>query len=274
MDFVNFARAHGILIDTIPPLGRWARFPTKDHPNKKNGAVKFMGNYGLVQNHAMDTYVSFWRPENTEGINLTQLAKQTKIQQEKSLALQKQAGQKASWIMHQCEVLHHPYLDAKGFKEEQANVWHKDGKKIMVIPMRLDNALVGCQMIDEDGTKKFLFGQRTSNATFVFDNKGQNILCEGYATALSIRSTLKAFKYRYKIHVCFSANNLAKVAKDLGQGYVVADNDASGVGEKTAKETGFPYWISPDPGLDYNDHHLKYGTIKTGSSLLQLLRLK
>ena len=50
MDFVNFARAHGILIDTTPPLGVWTRYPTEDHPRKKNGAVKFMGNYGLVQN--------------------------------------------------------------------------------------------------------------------------------------------------------------------------------------------------------------------------------
>jgi putative DNA primase/helicase len=272
MDFLSFVRAHGILIDTIPPLNQWYRYPTQDHPRKKNGAVKYMGNYGLVQNHAMDTEVSIWKPDHTEGINLTQLARESKEQREKNLVLQKQAGQKAAWILNQCEVLNHPYLDSKGFKEEQGNVWQKDGKKILVIPMRLDGALVGCQMIDEAGGKKFLFGQRTSNSAFLFDNKGQNILCEGYATALSIRQTLKAFKYRYKIYVCFSANNLAKVAKDLGAGFVVADNDASGLGEKTAKETGFPYWLSPHPGLDYNDHHIKYGTIKTGSSLLQLLR--
>ena len=140
--------------------------------------------------------------------------------------------------------------------------------------MRIDGALVGCQLIQEDGQKKFLFGQRTSGATFIFDNKGQNIFCEGYATALSIREVLKSFKYRYKIYVCFSANNMAKVANQIGKGFVVADNDASNTGEKIAKDIGFPYWISDTIGYDFNDHHQKHGTFKSGSSLLRSLSLK
>jgi len=153
-------------------------------------------------------------------------------------------------------------------------VWVKEGKRILVIPMRIDGALVGCQLVDEEGGKKFLFGQRTANASFIFDNKGQNILCEGYATALSIREVLKSFKYRYKIYVCFSATNLVKVAKDLAKGFVVADNDESGTGEKIAKETGFPYWISETLGYDFNDEHQKNGTFKSGTSLLRSLNLK
>ena len=43
MDFLSFVRAHGILIDTVPPVGRWMRLPTQTHPRKRNGAVKFMG---------------------------------------------------------------------------------------------------------------------------------------------------------------------------------------------------------------------------------------
>jgi len=274
MDFVNFARAHGILIDTTPPLGVWTRYPTEDHPRKKNGAVKFMGNYGLVQNHATQTDVSLWKPESTVGINLTQLAKEARNAREKSLHQQKQSAQKAAWILNQCESLRHPYLKAKGFEDEEANVWVKEGKRILVIPMRIDGALVGCQLVDEEGGKKFLFGQRTANASFIFDNKGQNILCEGYATALSIREVLKSFKYRYKIYVCFSATNLVKVAKDLAKGFVVADNDESGTGEKIAKETGFPYWISETLGYDFNDEHQKNGTFKSGTSLLRSLNLK
>lgn len=274
MDFVNFARAHGILLDTIPPLGRWARYPTEDHPKKKNGAVKYMGNYGLVQNHATETEISVWKPETTVGINLTQMAREAKAVHDKTLQQQKQAGHKAVWILNQCESLHHPYLDAKGFKDEEGMVWNKDGKKILVIPMRIDGALVGCQLIDEQGNKKFLFGQRTANASFIFDNKGTNILCEGYATALSIRKVLKSFKYRYKIYVCFSASNMIKVAKQLKSGFVVADNDASLTGEKTAKEIGFPYWISDVLGYDFNDHWRANGTFSTGSSLLRSLNIK
>jgi len=134
--------------------------------------------------------------------------------------------------------------------------------------------LVGCQLIDEEGTKKFLFGQRTSGATFIFDNKGQNILCEGYATALSLREVLKSFKYRYKIYVCFSASNMLKVARQLKSGFTIADNDVSQTGEKIAKEIGFPYWISDVLGYDFNDHHKANGTFSTGSSLLRSLSLK
>lgn len=274
MGFIEFARAHGILLDTIPPLGVWSRHPTVDHPKKKNGAVKFMGNYGLVQNHAVDTNVSLWKPDHTHGINLTQLAREAKEAKEKLLFQQQQAGNKAAWILNQSQPATHPYLRSKGFDEEEGNVWVKDGKKLLIIPMRIDGSLVGCQMIDEDGNKKFLYGQRTSEATFIFDNKGNNIFCEGYATALSIKKVLKSFKYRYKIYVCFSAFNMIKVAKNVGQGFVVADNDESLTGEKTAKEIGLPYWISDTLGFDFNDHHMKYGTFQTGSSLLQSLNLK
>jgi len=274
MDFVNFARAHGILIDATPPLGRWARYPTDDHPKKKNGAVKFMGNYGLVQNHATQTEISVWKPDTTVGINLTQLAREAKAVHEKTLYQQRQASQKSAWILNQSQVARHPYLEKKGFNEEEGNVWFKDGKKILVIPMRIDGALVGCQLIDEEGTKKFLFGQRTSGATFIFDNKGQNILCEGYATALSLREVLKSFKYRYKIYVCFSASNMLKVARQLKSGFTIADNDVSQTGEKIAKEIGFPYWISDVLGYDFNDHHKANGTFSTGSSLLRSLSLK
>ena len=125
------------------------------------------------------------------------------------------------------------------------NVWAKDGLKTMVVPMRVDGHLVGCQIIDTDGTKKFLYGQRTSGAELVFNNKGTHILCEGYATALAIKLAMKALKRRYTLHICFSAGNMKKIASSISEGgLVVADNDASTTGEKTAKEIGAPVKVS------------------------------
>ena len=69
MEFLNFCRAHGIIIDSPPPIGIWKRFPTEDHPRKRNGAVKFMGDHAFVQNHAIDTEVSVW---SGEGITESQ----------------------------------------------------------------------------------------------------------------------------------------------------------------------------------------------------------
>jgi putative DNA primase/helicase len=133
--------------------------------------------------------------------------------------------------------------------------------------MRVGGSIVGCQLIDEDGTKKFLYGQRTSNATFVFGRGDLNILCEGYATALSVRMAMKQLKRPCSIHVCFSAGNMIKVAEGLVEGLVIADNDASETGEATAKKIGWKYWISDRVGEDANDYHKRVGLFKFTQSL-------
>ena len=129
--------------------------------------------------------------------------------------MQHEAASRAASILKQCQFAKHEYLKAKGVDDEEANVWAHDGIQTLVIPMRVDGHLVGCQLINADGSKKFLYGQRTSGAEFCFDNKGPHILCEGYATALSIRKALKNMKKRYTLHVCFSAGNMKKIASPL-----------------------------------------------------------
>ena len=121
---------------------------------------------------------------------------------------QTEAAKRAEWILSQCSLETHPYLERKGFKDEIANVWERDGVRVLLIPMRVGRRIVGVQLIDPEGDKRFLAGQRTSGAAFIMDNKGRNVLCEGYATALSIRAALTALKTRYTLFVCFSAGNL------------------------------------------------------------------
>ena len=227
MEFLNFCRAHGIIIDSPPPIGQRKRFPTEDHPRKRNGAVKFMGDHAFVQNHAIDTEVSIW---SGEGISESQKRDYARIAREaeaERVKMQSAAASTAASILKQCQFAKHPYLESKGFPDEEANIWVKDGQRLLIIPMRVDGALVGCQIIDEEGGKKFLYGQRTSHAEFVFNNKGHHILCEGYATALSIRSAMKVLRRRYTLHVCFSAGNMRKIAQNLQNVLVIADNDES-----------------------------------------------
>jgi putative DNA primase/helicase len=127
-------------------------------------------------------------------------------------------------------------------------------------------------MIDQEGGKKFLYGQRTSNAEIKIDSGGVDILCEGYATALSIQAVLKRFKRRYIIHVCFSAGNMKKIAAGIQTpGIIVADNDASGTGERVAKEIGWRYWMSDHVGEDANDAYVRMGSFAFGQSLLKVL---
>ena len=268
MDFIQFARSHGILINDLPPLGVWKRFPTEDHPRSRNGAVKFMGDVGFVQNHATATVVSIWKPDsrNTTIDRSSALASIKKAEDEQKKK-QHQAMQRAVGMLNGSGLSSHPYLEAKGFPDEQGNVLWVEGKPVLLIPMRVGGNLVGLQQIWEDGTKKFLYGQRTAGAAFVFDNKGMNIVCEGYATALSVRMAMKQMKQRYTLHVCFSAGNMAKIAAGLEPGLLIADNDASGTGQRVAEESGWKYWLSDRIQEDANDFHQRVGLFKFTQSL-------
>jgi putative DNA primase/helicase len=213
-----------------------------------------------------------WKADGDSKIDIDRIRRIAKQADNDIREKQLQAARKAASMLNQCQIGYHPYLEKKGFKEDQANVFLRDGLKIMAIPMRVGHHLVGCQLIDENGEKKFLTGQRTSNATFTFDNKGPHILVEGYATALSVRAALKALKRRYTLHVCFSAGNIAKVAATIPNGFVVCDNDASRTGENTAIKTGFPYWMSDTVGEDFNDFHQRVGLFRASQSLGKVIK--
>jgi putative DNA primase/helicase len=270
MDFIDFARSHGIIINDLPPLGQWKRYPTEDHPHKKNGACKYMGTHGFVQNHATSTVVSLWKPDSiNQPVDMRAIIiGQAKAERERT-KLASEAVSKAVRMLNDSGYSSHEYLKAKGFPDEQGSVLHIEGKPVLLIPMRTGKSLVGLQQIWPDGTKKFLYGQRTSGATFTFDNKGLNVVCEGYATALSVRAAMKQLKRRYTIHVCFSAANMVKVAAGLEPGLVIADHDASGTGQAAAAEIGWPVWMSDLMGEDANDCHRRIGLFGFSQSLTQ-----
>ena len=272
MDFVQFARSHGIIINELPAVGVWKRYPTEDHPRKRNGAVKYMGTHGFVQNHALSTITSLWKPDSSDRLNSVDMrsiiiSQAQADQQRKKLATE--AVNKAVRMLNDSGYRTHAYLEAKGFPDEQGSVLNIENKPVLLIPMRVGKSLVGVQQIWEDGTKKFLYGQRTSGSTFTFDNKGLNIVCEGYATALSVRAAMKQLKRRYTIHVCFSAGNMVRVAEGLESGLVIADNDKSGTGQQAAADIGWPVWMSDLEGEDANDYHRRVGLFGLSQSLTQ-----
>ena len=265
MSFEAFAASHGLIIKNLVE-GKWVRVPTVDHPQKKNGAYLYDGDSGAVQNWAVHIKPIPWRSSSVTQIDYETIRKRREQHDKEKRLAQDKAAKKAAWILHECQKKQHKYLTNKGFPNEQIWVWNS----LAVIPMRANGKLVGCQLISEDGTKKFLSGQRTKGAVAVLDNKGVPILCEGYATAMSIRRALKAVKSRYKIIICFSAGNILEVAKDYRDGFIVADNDTTGI--RVAKATGLPYWVSDVDGEDFNDAELRMGAESAGESLLNLIR--
>lgn len=274
MRFEDFARIHGLIIDHIIPH-KQMRTSTEDHPKKQNGSYKFLGDVGFVMNWATMDKPAVWFDKDINSVNpkpkndinklwdaLSNI--ETNVKNDK-------AAFKAGWIMKQTKLDTHPYLIKKGFPNERGNVWMKDGKPLLVVPMSIDRKLVGCQLIKSDGDKKFLYGQTTKNAIFTFDAKGMPFFCEGYATALSVRKVLKASNIKYCIYVCFSASNMKLIAGSVKGGLVIADNDTNGIGEKTAINIGKSYWMSNTIGQDFNDFHILNGDFKASQELKKAL---
>lgn len=194
----------------------------------------------------------------------------------KALAISHEnASKKAAWILHNAKTEKHAYLHSKGWLDATGSVWWPDEKNnLLCVPMRVGQNLVGVQLIDRQGSKKFLTGQRTSGAEHVISNKGPGEAdwwVEGYASGLSLRECLKALRLRYCIHICFSAHNLMSLAKMHGHGFVVADNDESGAGQRAAEGTGLPFFMPPEVGQDINDMQKSLGTFKVSQILRKWL---
>ena len=286
MDLLTYCRLVGIQIDAVPPIGVWKRYRTDDKPQHSNGRVKNMGTHAHVQNMATMASCETWRPEaGDEGpkIDHAEVARVIDKQRQERQAKMERAASKAAWILGQCRNECHPYLASHGFPLEQGNVYtHEKGDektKLLVIPMRVDGHLVSLQMIDPEGKKKFLTDGRTDGAVFVIDNKGPPVLVEGYAKALAARIALTALRKRYRIIVCFSAGNMAKLAAGLPDCFIIADRDEpsaqvptlGGMGLKVATDSGRPFWISDKVGQDFDRFVADVGVFRASQALREAM---
>ena len=224
--------------------------------------------------------VNGWRDEGFQKPTADQIEQQRQAAAERQskegqqrIRLAQAASKKADWILSQCKRERHAYLDSKGFREMDGLVWWpQDDVNLLCIPMYVSGALVGVQMIDREGNKKFLADQVTSRAEYCIDAGGMNATdwwVEGFASGLSLRECLHALKLRYRVHVTFTAGNLKRMAHS---GFVVADHDLSKTGEAAAIATGLPYWMPPTVGTDINDFHKQHGTFRASQAIGKWLR--
>jgi putative DNA primase/helicase len=274
MTFLDFCRLHGVILSREPQPGRWIRVPTEDKPKHRNGAVKFMGDVGFVQNWATMTEAATWRADGDSKAAAQQVQRIANQASHEVRVNAQKAAQRAESMLAQCELAPHPYLAGKGFPDELVNVWNAETDNVMVIPMRCGGRIVGAQCIKPDGDKKFLYGQRSGGAEFVMGQSGAHVLCEGYATALSTQQALSNLKVQYTLHVTFSAGNMKKVAQSLPVGLVIADNDESGTGERVAREIGWPYWMSDCVKEDANDYALRAGVFALAMGIKKAMAVR
>lgn len=279
MNFENFARAHGLLVNSVYPSERIQRCATSDHPNSKNGAFAFDGERGFIWDWANESKAIWYNDPNQTP--LTDAQKQAYIVKKLGDKAQleasyKKAADKAKSLLASAEIGEHQYLTYKGFETEQAFFSGIE----MLIPMRnvSTNALQTLQRIywladERRYEKKMLAGGRAKGAVFVIGSKAATefILCEGYATGLSIKKAAESVGLKLSVIACFSDSNMVYVASQLKtKCYVFADNDNSKAGENAAIKTGLPYVMSDLVGEDANDLMLRSGLFAVAKKLLEL----
>jgi putative DNA primase/helicase len=279
MTFVDFARTLGLIIDTTPPAGVWRRYPTTDHPRSKNGAAKWMGDIGWVQNHATMVQPATWRADAAApAVDMAEVNRQAQAHHEQQRRRWVRAAAGAVDLLKSCRVQEHNYLHIKGHGDQRGLVL-PDGA--LLVPMRhwRTNALAGAQVIrwidaETRYDKRMLPGMRAKGAVLRLGSPtaARLWLVEGYATGLSVEAAIGLLRLRDAVVVCFSAGNLMHVAERLQGSVVFADNDASGAGERAARATGRPWVMSPVVGEDANDMHKRAGVFRVAQMVMTLQR--
>lgn len=253
-DFVSFARALGIRIDALPPMGRWARYSTDDKPRRRNGSVKYLGDVGFAVNHAMQTEVSVWRPDRP-----LDPAAQARIRRETAAIRQQEARQRARAMQRMREAFAsfkplvggHPYLEAKGLTMQGCTGLRVDGD-LLVVPAFRDGDLATFQTITPEGEKKYVYSCPMAGASFVLDRRDAAVTClaEGLATGLAIFQSVPLAR----VVVCFDLGNMVAVARRLktsGLVVVCGDNDHATLKRMQERKALDPNAPEPrNPGIE------------------------
>jgi phage/plasmid primase-like uncharacterized protein/KaiC/GvpD/RAD55 family RecA-like ATPase len=164
----------------------------------------------------------------------------------------------------------HPYLKRKGVKPHGIKTTG-DGRLIVPV-FQPNNEIRTLQYIDSSGQKRFHSGGEVKGGSFQLGQEPTKraYIAEGYATAATAFEVTGTTTF-----VAFNAGNLARVARAVREKHstveiiVIGDNDASGVGQTSARDAasqvGGQAIIPPNEG-DINDYAQAGGDV---SALLE-----
>ena len=300
----DFFAMHGLIVDHPIDDARWHRVATTDHPKKKNGAYLLDGDRAVCQNWATMDKPIVMRDETVRRITPEDRAAAAKRRHEREME-QRQAWERAAAragrLLQTCRPGNHGYLMRKGFegtaglvttvpvmgydRERRVDVVSVPEGALFVAMRDAHDTLVGAQTIHWDQlerqwVKKYIAGMRAKGSCHLIGRRDakETVLCEGYATGLSIREAAQALNLSMNVLVCFSAGNLVDVAtaplrtRYTGRMMVFADHDrAPGeAGQKAAVKTGLPWTMAEEPGFDANDVHQHVSLNALCKRLMQL----
>lgn len=259
-DFRDVAASIGCLLPSIREDDRIHRCPTREHPKKRNGAYRTDGERGWVKNWESGETATWHRERDVNFFDqkrgplkpLPSLAARRSEEQRNA----QRTAEKARQMVKAATMTTHAYLERKGFPKAIGLVLNG----MLLVPAYIGRELVSLQEIAADGTKKNLPGGKMGGASFSIGSGPIEVLCEGYATGLSIKAAMNAVHIQGRATCCFSASNVAEVASRKRHAVIIADNDRPlpqfggiGAGEYYAMKSGLAYAMPPDVGDDAND---------------------
>lgn len=287
-------RAVGIVPPARALPGRWVPCPAEGKP-RSNTAGRVLiardGRSGIAWNWITGEHRRFAE----EGAGPSPAAPRPSPAAERQAAAERRAEVAAicAAILRACAPARHPYLAAKGFPTEvglviaaphRAVPATRTGRAVLralpeadqpllVVPGRIGGIVTTLQFITAEGIKKNILAGRMGGAVHRIATGRETWVCEGIATALSVRAALRLLGRSATVLCAFAAANVARVAHAMPDAIVAADNDkpipqfeGQGAGEWFARVSG-RRWIMPPERGDWNDFHQAHGLEAVAAAL-------
>lgn len=280
-------RAVGIVPPRRVSPGRWVKTPVEGK-SAGNGSGRVMvntdGKTGVAYNWVTGENMRF--SEAGTGDKASIPAPKRDLEAERREAEeQAEVARICDRIVRACEAAEHPYLAAKGFPDERGLVIkdvrpliprHQLGEDIqfrlpegsgpwLIVPGRIGQRVTTVQIIGPDGAKKNIYRGQMKGAAHRIATGAETWVCEGIATAMSVRAALRLLGRPATVYSAFSASNVATVAQRLTGAVIAADHDkpldqlhGQGTGEFYARKAGCT-WVQPPALGDFNDMHMADG---------------
>jgi phage/plasmid primase-like uncharacterized protein len=284
--FQEQASRLGLKIDSPQADGKLHRVAVEgDKGGKKSGAYTLYPDgrpAGFIQNHKTGEKANF-KYEGELGKTVitsgNKQARETEREQDHAAAAKKAFG----IYINAEKTTSHPYLADKKINGNKEYRVDKNNRLIVPAKNLKTNKIESLQFIGEDGKKQFLTGGKKSGNAYTIgelDEQKPILLAEGFATG----KTLNDVSHLPAV-VCFDANNLENVAKQIrelmptAELFICADNDhakKNNVGvekaQKAAKAVGakviIPQFTDESKKLGYTDFN-DLAKCKMGKSRVQ-----
>lgn len=294
---ISACRAVGIEVPRKVEPGRWCPSPVEGK-SRSNTSGRVMinddGITGIAWNHATGQHQRFWVGGSSEAPPPVQRDPEADRRRAQE---QREVEATCERIIRACDQAQHPYLARKGFADELGLVI-EDPRPLMprgplgeamaaalpggdwpllVVPGRIGQRLTTVQFITPDGAKKNILRGQMGGACHRIATGRETWVCEGIATALTVRAALRLLGRSVTVLSAFSASNVAKVAEGTPGALIAADHDKPipdfgglGTGEFYARRTGRKLVMPPRMG-DFNDLHQAEGLRAVAMHLRELL---